>query len=206
MTNVRLTSGMHRRPDGTIFEGGDVFEATEQELESFGDKLEPVEKEQDEWTPIRGSTGIEEPEAGEYRLIAGEHRTVDDDGNDVLLQEGDTTYLSETEAEAFADKFEPLGDNGDEDEEAGEDEEPGEDQDEESEPEAEGDSAEDGEEAAADELPEIPSQETLESDEWAYPKIKSLAHKHGIDDPNVSQAALIDFLVEQRGEESGGDE
>jgi len=118
---VKLTRGTHRRTgdDGTptVFEAGDVFEATDLELESFGDKLEPVEQDGDEWVPTRSTPGVDEPEAGEYRLLRGNHRTTDEDGNAVVVEEGETTHLTEQEAEAFGDRFEKVAadDAGDDD-------------------------------------------------------------------------------------------
>lgn len=120
---VKLTRGTHRRTgdDGTpvVFEAGDVFEATETEVEAFGDKLEPVEKDGDEWVPTRSTPGVDEPEAGEYRLLRGNHRTTDEDGNSVIVEEGETTHLTEQEAEAFGDRFEKVAadDAGDDDRE-----------------------------------------------------------------------------------------
>ncbi|MDY6780464.1 MAG: hypothetical protein SV760_07965 [Halobacteria archaeon] len=121
-TTVRLKSGRHRRPGdgegtGEVFEEGDVFEATEREMEAFGDRFEEVEQTNDGWEPTRSEPGVEEPEDGMYRLLAGEHRTTDDDGNAVIIEEGDEVYLTEQEAEAFGDKFEKVeSDDGEEDE------------------------------------------------------------------------------------------
>lgn len=115
---VKLASGTHRRTgdDGTpvVFEAGDVFEATDAELDAFGDKLEPVEKDGDEWTVTRSEAGVDEPEDGTYRLLRGTHRTTDDDGNPVTVEEGETVFLTEQEAGAFGDKFEKVDDSTDE--------------------------------------------------------------------------------------------
>lgn len=113
---VKLTSGTHRRTgeDGTpvVFEAGDVFEATDAELDAFGDKLEPVEKGDDGWTVTRSEPGVDEPEDGTYRLLRGTHRTTDDDGNPVTVEEGETVFLTEQEAAAFGDKFEKVDSDG----------------------------------------------------------------------------------------------
>jgi len=204
---VELTSGTHRRTDddGTpiVFKAGDVFEATEQELDAFGDKLEPVEKDDGEWVATRSTAGVEEPEDGTYRLLDGTHRTTDDDGNSIVLEPGDEVFLTAGEAEAFGDKFEKVeaDDSADEFEDSTEtdadgDVESGGDEmasDEtatetsESEPDAE-DSAEGGETEAALATPDadvkLPAEfpeSVPDADEWGWEALREVSKANGVD-------------------------
>lgn len=217
---VKLTRGTHRRTgdDGTpvVFEAGDVFEATEQEVEAFGDKLEPVEKDGDEWVPTRSTPGVDEPEAGEYRLLRGNHRTTDDDGNAVIVEEGETTHLTEQEAEAFGDRFEKVaaddaGDDDREDLDAEEDDAAleGDDVDGATDDDVEEavDETEDGEDAvdgtgggeSSDDETEGEDAETGIPDELPddYRELQSLATDHGIKG-DQSKADLVAALEEKR--------
>jgi hypothetical protein len=107
-TTVRVIGGSHRRADGTVFERGDVFEATADELDAFGDKFQPVEEgESGDYTATSPGAEDFEAEAGYYRLVAGgTHRTQTEAGEQVVIEEGDIVYLTEREVDAFGDKFE----------------------------------------------------------------------------------------------------
>ena len=109
---VRVVGGTHRGADGEVYEDGDVFEASESELEAFGDKLERVEEDS-----TGGYSAVEasdQPdEAGEHRLVSGTHRKVVD-GVERVFEEGDVVELTDDEVEAFGDKFERV-DTGDSD-------------------------------------------------------------------------------------------
>jgi len=184
---VKLTSGRHRRTgdDGTpvVFEAGDVFEATDAELEAFGDKLEPVEKDGDEWVATRSTPGVDNPEAGEYRLLRGNHRTTDDDGNSVIVEEGETTHLTEQEARAFGDRFDKVEADVDDDRaDAGDDAE--------AEPDPEADDA-DVEDAVDETEGETETDADAEADD-AVDEAPALATPDGVDVPDEFPDAVPD--------------
>jgi hypothetical protein len=107
---VRVRRGRHRRASGEVFEEGEVFEATETELDAFGDRFERVEKTDDGVEAVeQRTTATDGPaEAGEYRLVrGGTHHA-----GGRVVREGETVHLSEAEVEAFGDKFERV-DNAD---------------------------------------------------------------------------------------------
>ncbi|MDY6778993.1 MAG: hypothetical protein SV760_00270 [Halobacteria archaeon] len=227
MTKVQLQSGRHRRPDGDggteVFEAGDVFEATEDELDAFGDRLEEVEQTENGWEPTRSEPGVEEAEAGTYRLVFGTHRTTDDDGNEVVLEEGDETYLTEDEVEAFGDKFERVetdddassDDSGTDDEtstETASDDETGESPDtaateggetESSTSEPEGEDVETGprlEVPDADvELPEGFPDDVPDAESWDWDALQEVSKANGVD----ASQAKTDQVADLRSLEGG---
>lgn len=224
---VRVVGGRHRRPpddDGQaqIYETGDVFEATETELEAFGDKFERVEEADDgSYESVESSAPPEE--AGEYRLVRGRHRKVVD-GEPVVYEAGDVVALNEAEVEAFGDKFEHIEDDADEDDgdesdaadEEGDADESGdgdlndqadvdesaEREAEDSEDESEGDE-EEAEESAGGEI-SVPEDFEYELPEDfpnsfpdAYPALQRLATANGIEGQQ-SKADLLDALEARR--------
>jgi uncharacterized cupin superfamily protein len=202
---VKLTSGTHRRTgdDGTpvVFEAGDVFEATDQELDAFGDKLDPVEQEGDEWVPIRSEPGVEEPEDGEYRLLHGTHRVTDEDGTARIVEEGDVVELTAQEAGAFADKFEKVEPDADQEDEA--DADVGDDSDSADETEADADIQDDAgddqedvdeDEEAEEETGDAGIPEELPDD---YRELQTLAKEHGVK-ADQSKADIVSELEAKR--------
>lgn len=213
-TEVRVVGGRHRRVDPEtgepeVFENGEVFEATEDELDAFGDKFEPVDGDGDGWTPDRGGPEPEGPIPGTYVLArGGQHRYGRDaEGREVILHEGDEVELSEDEVEAIGDKFDLVEpdpewaeahgyddeDDADEEEAEAEAEDVDEDESDESEAEGEADEAE----PEAEELPPIPDD--LDAlDYRGEGSLQELAMAYGIDDVQVARTDLEDFLEEQR--------
>jgi len=105
---VRVRRGRHRRASGEVFEEGEVFKATETELDAFGDRFEPVEETDAGVEAVdQRTTAADGPaEAGEYRLVrGGTHHA-----GDHVVQEGETVHLSEADVKAFGDKFERVDD------------------------------------------------------------------------------------------------
>jgi uncharacterized cupin superfamily protein len=205
---VKLTSGTHRRTsdDGTpvVFEADDAFEATDQELEAFGDKLEPVEQDGDEWVPIRSEPGVEEPEDGEYRLLHGTHRITDEGGTARIVEEGDVVELTAQEAGAFADKFEKVEPDADQNDEANSD--AGDDT--ESAAETEGADVQDDadvdvdEEDDSEDVDDEPEEETGDAEipeelPDDYRELQSLAKEHGVK-ADQSKADIVSELEAKR--------
>lgn len=220
-TEVRVVGGSHYRIDPDTgepetVETGDVFEATDEELEAFGDKFEPVNGE-DEWSPTRG--GGPEPEGpvpGTYRLVrGGQHRLGrDDEGIEIVLDEGDETHLSASEVEAFGDKFdlvEPDPEYADVDEDESEDtsqtvtvEDAAEASDETEAESEDVDEQDEGEDAEAEDEgpPPIPPGAVLDAMDYrGEGSVQQLAIAHGIDDSQQAKEDLVEYLLDRRGAE-----